>query len=302
MVGGGPLGVELGQAFARFGAAVTIVEAAGRILPGEEPEASRVVADALAADGVDIRAGRRVSALDGRAGAVRATLDDGSEVHGENILLAVGRRPDTGSLGLERAGVRVDGHGFVVTDRRLRTTAAGVYAAGDVTGRSPHTHAADEMGRVAASNALSPLPWRRFRHDAVPTVVYTTPEVARVGMTEQQAAAIPGARVAELPLSELDRAVTAGRTDGYIKLIVAPRPGSRNLAGGRLIGATIVADPAGEMIAGPVLAMRTGMWPARLALTVQAYPTWSLGVRQAAAQLFVETGGRRARPARPGGG
>ena len=106
-----------------------------------------------------------------------------------------------------------------------------------------------------------------------------------------------GARVACLPLDELDRAVTAGRTDGYIKLIAGPRRPTGNLAGGRLLGATIVAVRAGEMIAVPTLAMRTGILPARLALTVQAYPTWTLGVRQAAAQLFVETHGRRARPA-----
>lgn len=299
VVGGGPIGVELGQAFARLGTAVTVVEAAGRLLPGEEPEASAVITGALAADGVEVRTGRQVTALSGRPGAVRARLDDATEVAAEAVLVAVGRRADTASLGLADAGVEVDGRGFVVTDRRLRTTAAGIYAAGDVTGRSMYTHAADEMGRLAAANALSRLAWRAFHSDAVPAVTYTTPEVARVGLTEGQAAAIPGARVAEVPLSEVDRAVTAGRTAGYVKLIVAPRRATRDLAGGRLVGATIVADPAGEMIAVPALALRSGMLPARLALTVAAYPTWSLGIRQAAAQLFVEAGGRRARPARP---
>jgi pyruvate/2-oxoglutarate dehydrogenase complex dihydrolipoamide dehydrogenase (E3) component len=130
----------------------------------------------------------------------------------------------------------------------------------------------------------------------MPVVTYTRPEVARVGLTEQEAAMlVSGARVAEVPLTELDRALTADRTEGFIKLIAGPRALTRDLAGGRLLGATIVADRAGEMIAVPALAMATGMFPARLALTVQAYPTWTLGVRQAAAQLF----GAGARPARP---
>jgi pyruvate/2-oxoglutarate dehydrogenase complex dihydrolipoamide dehydrogenase (E3) component len=98
-------------------------------------------------------------------------------------------------------------------------------------------------------------------------------------------------------MTEVDRAVTAGRTEGYIKLVVGPRRGTGGLAGGRLLGATIVAARAGEMLALPALALRTGMFPARLATTTQAYPTWTTAVQQAAAQFFIETGGRRARPA-----
>jgi len=156
------------------------------------------------------------------------------------------------------------------------------------------------MGRIAATNALARLPLRSFDERSIPAVTFTDPEIARVGLTEHGAATtIRGARVAYLPLDELDRAITAGRTDGYIKLIAAPRRPTGTLAGGRLIGATIVAARAGEMIALPTLAMRTRMYPARLALTVQAYPTWTVGIRQAAAQLFLETGGRTARPAKP---
>lgn len=303
VVGGGPIGVELAQAFARLGTAVTIVEAARRLLPREEPEASDAVTAALAEDGVVAMTGRRVASA-GVApggpdtGSAWVGLDDGTRVSATRVLVALGRRPDTSGLGLDDAHVAVDGHGSVVTDSHLRTTATGIFAAGDVTGRSPFTHSADEMGRVAAANALSRVPYRRFQEAAIPAVTFTDPEVARVGLTESDAAAAhPGARVAYLPLDELDRAVTAGRTNGYIKLIVAPRRATRDLAGGRLVGATFVAPRAGEMIALPALVMRTGMLPARLALTVQAYPTWTLGVRQAAAQLFMESGGRRARPA-----
>ncbi|HEV8055444.1 MAG TPA: NAD(P)/FAD-dependent oxidoreductase, partial [Nocardioidaceae bacterium] len=120
---------------------------------------------------------------------------------------------------------------------------------------------------------------------------------ARVGMTEAQAVEY-GGRVAHLPMSEVDRAMTAARTDGFVKLIAGPRRITRGLGGGRILGATIVAARAGEMIHEPALAMHTGMFTGRLVEAVHAYPTWSSAVQQAAAQFFVEIGGRRARPAR----
>lgn len=298
IIGGGPIGAELGQAFARFGADVTVIEAGPRILSREEPEASRAATRALTRDGVRVLTGTKVRSVRPAEAGTVVELNDG-EIEAEQLLVAVGRRACTDRIGADEAGAQLNARGHLVTDSQMRTTLPGVYAAGDVTGRALFTHAADEMGRVAAANALARIAWHRFREDAVPAVTYTAPEVARVGLTEQAAAAKhENARVAELPLSELDRAVTAAETDGYIKLIAAARRGTRNLAGGRLVGATIVAARAGEMIAVPTLAMRAHIFPARLALTVQAYPTWTLGVRQAAAQLFIETGGRTARAAR----
>ncbi|MDE3202624.1 MAG: FAD-dependent oxidoreductase [Acidobacteriota bacterium] len=302
VLGGGPIGVELGQAFARLGTEVTVIEGDRRLLPREEPEASALLSEALAADGVRVHTGSKVLSAEHTATGTRLALEDGSSVHGERILVAAGRRPRSGDLGLDEHGVATDGRGFIVTDRHLRTNVAAVYAAGDVTGRPAFTHAADEMGRLAANNALGRLAYRTFSEAALPAVTFTDPEVARVGVTEDTAAAtVRGARVAYLPLAQVDRAVTAGRTDGYVKLIAGPRRLTGGLAGGRLVGATVVAAHAGEMIAVPTLMMRTGMTPARVALTVQAYPTWTLGIRQAAAQFFVESAGRRWRPARPTG-
>jgi pyruvate/2-oxoglutarate dehydrogenase complex dihydrolipoamide dehydrogenase (E3) component len=121
-----------------------------------------------------------------------------------------------------------------------------------------------------------------------------------VGLTEAQAAAtVPGARVAWLPMSEADRAVTAGRAEGFVKIIAGPRRVLRNTGGGRILGATIVAARAGEMIHEPALAMRTGMFTGRLAQATHAYPTWSLAIQQAASQFFGRHGGRTARAARP---
>ena len=155
------------------------------------------------------------------------------------------------------------------------------------------SHAADEMGRIAAGNALGKGRRGPFRGGLVPRVVFTDPEVASVGLSPSDAP--PGSRVAYLPLAEVDRAVTDGRTDGFIAIVAGPRRLLRNAGGGRILGATIVAPRAGEMISEIVLAMRTGAFAGRLAQASHAYPTWSSGVQKAAAQFFGEIDGRRAR-------
>lgn len=299
VIGGGPIGVELAQAFARLGTTVTVIEGADRLLAREEPEVSRIVAHALAADGVKVVTGSKVTAAEADPGGCRILLDDGSDVAASRVLVAVGRRPVGDGLDLAAAGVAVDKAGFVRTDDHMRTNVSGIWAAGDVAGKLQFTHAADDMGRIAANNALSRVPYRRFRADHTPAVTFTDPEVARVGMTEAAAAAFGGARVAYLPMSQVDRAIAAGRTEGFVKLVVGPRRATGDLAGGRLLGATIVAPRAGEMIHEATLVMRSRMFPALLAVTTHAYPTWSMALRQAATQLFFEVDGRSARPACP---
>ena len=298
VLGGGAIGCELAQAFARLGSSVTVIEGLDRILPREDPDASAVITEALRADGVAIRTGQlveRIEPLDPKV-AARLHLADGSTVEAERLLVAVGRAGAIDGLGLDAAGVETD-RGFITTDDMLATTAKGVWAVGDVTGRLQFTHAADEMGRIAAANALGRFGRRRFRADAVPWVTFTDPEVAQVGSTEAEAADRDG-RVAYLPMSDVDRAIAAQETLGFVKLIAGQRRLLRKAGGGHVLGATIVASRAGEMIHEPALAMRTGMFTGRLAQTVHAYPTWSVAVRQAAAQFFMETGGRRAAPAR----
>lgn len=347
IVGGGSTGCELAQALARLGVEVTLFEAADRVLPTEEAEASEIVAEALAADGVEVQTSAPVTAVgleaqssasvtadgvgvqssvpvigvsaESGAGveavtgagewsatggegqspaeeADRVTVQVGSQsVTVERVLLAAGRAPAYDDLGLKELGVKLYGPGWVVTDDRMATSVKGVYAAGDITGRMALTHAADEMGRLAAANALGRGPRGRFRERWIPRVTFTDPEVARVGVVEAEAPA--RARVAYLPLSEVDRAVIDGRTDGFVKLVAGPRPVLGRFGGGRVVGATIVAPRAGEMIAEMVLAMRTGAFAGRLAQTAHTYPTWSHGVQKAAAQFFGEIEGRRARPA-----
>lgn len=298
VLGGGAIGCELAQAFGRLGTDVTVIERLDRLLPGEEPEASTVIADAFAAEGVGVRVGEepfRVERNDGR-GAARLHLRGGEVLAAERVLVATGRQGTIAGLGLDAAGVAVDGS-FIRVDRHLATSAPGIFAAGDVTGLLPFTHAADEMGRVAAHNAMSRKGRRRFDTAVVARVTFTSPEVGRVGMTETEAAG-HGGRVAFLPLTEVDRAIVAGKTRGFVKLIAGPRPVLRQAGGGRILGATIVAPTGGELVHEVALAVRTGMFTGRLAQTVHAYPTWSIAIRQAAAQFFMEVDGRRARPAR----
>lgn len=301
ILGGGPIGCELAQAFARLGVAVTLVEGDDRVLPREEPDASAVVADALRADGVALRLGAEAVAVeDGRVGP-RLALAGGELVDAAQLLVAVGRRPAGAGFGLEEVGVELDGRGAVVTDDTMATAVPGIWAVGDVTGRLQLTHAAGRMALVAVSNATNRwarLRPQRFDAGQVPWATFTDPEVGRVGLTEAQAAPL-GAKVAELPFTDLDRAVTVGRTEGFVKLIAGPRRGLGWAGGGRLLGATVVGPTGGDLIHEAALALRTSMFTGRLAQTVHVYPSWSMAIQLAAAQLFFESQGRRARPARP---
>lgn len=303
VIGGGAAGCELGQAFARLGSKVTIIESLDRLLAKEEPEASQVVTEALVDDGVDVRVGRRLERVERATAAPGWTLhlDDASTVSVDRVLVAAGRRPATAALDLERGGVEVDERGFVRTDDTMATTQPTVWAAGDVTGRLQLTHAANRMGMVAARNALANRTVRklrpaRFDSRAIPWATFTSPEVGRVGITEAESAA-HGGRVAYLPMSELDRAIATGETRGFVKLVAGPRRIGGRIGGGVLLGATAVAPVGGELVHEVALAMRAGMFAGRLAQTVHAYPTWSMAIQQAAAQFFFTIDGRTARPA-----
>jgi pyruvate/2-oxoglutarate dehydrogenase complex dihydrolipoamide dehydrogenase (E3) component len=300
ILGAGAIGVEMTQAFARLGTQVTLIEAEDRVLPREEPEASDIIARALEADRATLRVGARLEKAEPVEGGTRLHLSSGAPIEVEQVLVAIGRRPVSRGFGLEEVGVALDERGFVQTDDALRTSVSGIWAVGDVTGRLQFTHAAANMGLIAAGNALrrgARLRPQRFRSDAVPWVTFTDPEVAHVGMTEDEAAEV-GGRVAVVPFEAFDRAIASGRTDGYVKLLAGPRRLLGNAGGGRLLGATIVGPSAGELVHEVALGIRTGMFAGRLAQTVHAYPTWSVAMQMAAAQLFFEIDGRGHRPAR----
>ncbi len=303
VLGGGAIGCELAQAFGRLGSKVTIIEALDHLLAKEEPEVASVMEDVLRREGVDVRTGQkvtRVEQLPAKADgppAARIHVEGGDPVVVDRVLVAIGRRPVTDGLDPDAAGIELDERGFVRTDEYLQTSAGNTWAVGDVAGKLQFTHAADEMGRIAVGNAFGSFRKRRFHPERTPWVTFMSPEVARVGMSEEEAAG-RGGRVAYLPLGEVDRAVAEGCTDGFLKVIVGPRWPTGNLAGGRVLGATVVAPRAGELIHEFALAIRTGMFPAQLALTVHAYPTWSMAVQKVMGQFFLEVEGRQAKPAR----
>lgn len=274
VLGGGPIGCELGQALARLGTEVTILEAADRLLPREEPEASTNLAARLHSEGVRVLTGATVNGIRGSSAAitVAATAADGAvTAEADRILVATGRRPVTSGLGLDRAGVRTDPRGYVVTDRRLRTSNRHIYAAGDVTGAPAFTHIAAVHGNIAATNAaLGPL--RSVQHDRMPWVTFTDPEIAHCGLTEAQARERHGSRVQirRLYHTHLDRAVTEAATDGFTQVILDPS--------GHVLGATIVAPRAGEMITELARLTASRGRLRELASVVHPYPSWSQAV------------------------
>lgn len=299
VIGAGAIGCELAQAFARFGSTVTLLDVADRVLTGEEPEASAVVDAALRRAGADIRVGVGLESASATPSGVRIALADGTSVDASSVLVAAGRRAVTEGLGADTVGLELNQSGQIVVDDTCATNVDGIWAIGDVTQHGGFTHMAGHMGYVAARNATRTRRLTRTtRIDtrAVPRVTYTDPEVASIGMTEAQAAE-HGGRVAHLPMDRVDRAITAGRTEGFVKLIAGPRPIIGDAGGGRILGATIVAPTAGELIHEPALAIRTNMFAGRLAQTIHAYPTWSMAIQQAATQFFQTTEGLDARPA-----
>ncbi|MGI9606121.1 MAG: dihydrolipoyl dehydrogenase family protein [Acidimicrobiales bacterium] len=294
ILGAGPAGSELAMAFAGFGSSVTIFEMADRVLPNEEPEASAVVKRALEGEGVRVCLEGSVAAVSGSTAGVDVQVGSDT-ISVATLLVATGRSANTASLGLDAAGVKTTPSGHVLVDGKLRTNVKGIRAAGDVTGLLPFTHAADEQGRMAIAHAFGKGARWSYSTSATPWVTFTSPEVARLGVLEADAP--EGAMVAHLPLDRVDRAITDGRTDGFVKLIAAPKSLTRGLFGGQIVGATIVAPRAGEMIHGPAIAARTGMFVGRLAQVTTPYPTYASAIQQAAGQFFQPVSGLEARPA-----
>ena len=273
ILGGGPVAGELGQTFARLGSRVTVVGRADRLLPREDPDASRVVEAALRADGVVLELGATATSLVVEGDGRRLTLADGRDVVHDTLLVAIGNTARTSGIGLERLGVDLDQDGTIVVDDHLRTTNPWIWAAGDVTARSTHTHTAGMHGSIAATNAILGLR-RTIDEAAVPRVTFTSPEVAAVGVGTGPGTLPVGARVRTLDHAHVDRAVTDGATDGFTRLAVDRR--------GRLIGATVVSPRAGETLGEVTLAVRLGLRPRDLAATTHPYPTFNDGVWNAA--------------------
>lgn len=288
VIGGGPIGCELGQAFARLGSQVTILQRPARLLPKDEPDASAALQAQLELEGVTVTLGAAVTrATRTDQGAVLDVLV-GSETWQlpvDAILVATGRAPNVDDLDLEAAGVRYDARRGVSVDAYLRTSTPHIYAAGDVTGGYRFTHAAALDARVAVRNALFPGKKKRDTR-VMPWATFTEPEVARVGLTEAEARRQHGAdaRVDTQPFAGVDRAVTDGATSGFVKLI--------STANGRLLGAQIVGPRAGDIINELALALARHLTLAQIAAVTHVYPTFALAIQQAAGAYAMERASR----------
>ncbi len=273
MIGGGPIGIELAQSFARLGSRVILVEMMPRFLGQEDPDAVNVLRASLERDGVDIRLATQVARVDGP----RVTLqsDAGEEtVDADAILVGAGRAPNVEGLGLEAAGVEFTNDGVTVDDK-LRTSNKKIYAAGDVALRFKFTHTAEAAARIILQNALFP---GRAKLSAltVPWCTYTSPEIAHVGMYEQDARERGiDMDTFRVDFKDLDRAIVDGETEGFVKLHV--KRGSDKIVGG-----TIVAEHAGEMIGEITLAIVAGIGLRTLSSVIHPYPTQAEAIRKAA--------------------
>ncbi len=274
ILGGGPIGVELGQAFRRLGSAVTLVEA-GSLLGREDPELAEVLRSRLRAEGVTLIEGVAARAARAQDGGMALDLADGSSLAGSHLLCATGRQAAVEGLGLDRAGVAFTRQGIAV-DRALRTTNRRIYAVGDAAGGG-FTHVAGWHGGLVLMNALFRLPVRARAPS--PRVVYGDPELAQVGLTEAEAREQGLAfSVLRFPVAELDRAVCDGEAEGLAKMLVDKR--------GRVLGCGLCAPRAAELIQPVVLAMAKGLTVSDLARTLAAYPSYAELVKRCAGTWF----------------
>lgn len=278
VVGGGYIGLELGSVYAALGSQVTVVEATPGLLPGADRDLVRVLQKSIEAKMSRVLLNTRVTQLKDVGNGVEVSLDPGgSEVY-DRVLISIGRRPNTEGLGLENTRVEVDGRGFIKIDPQCRTHESHIFAIGDISGEPMLAHRATHQGRLAAEVIHGSK--SVFEPRAMPAVVFTDPELAWVGLTEQQAKDKNYKHeVARFPWAACGRALTLGHGEGLTKLILDPDDG-------RVLGMGCVGSGAGELVAEAALALEMGAVAEDLALTIHAHPTLSETVMEAADVFF----------------
>lgn len=273
IVGGGPIGCELAQCFARLGTQVFIVERGAQLLGREDAAAAAVVQQGLQQEGVTLylnSQAKQIMQVQGKSLLLIVTNGKEQELQFDEILLAAGRKPATENYGLEELGVTLIENGAIAADQFLRTNFSNIYACGDVTGPFQYTHAASYQAASAAMNALF-APFKNFpvNYRTMPHCTYTDPQVARVGLNEKEAVSAGiSYEVTQYELSDLDRAIIDGELAGFVKVLTTP---GKN----KILGVTIVGSQAGEMIAEWVLAMKHGLDLDDVLNTIHAYPSFN---------------------------
>jgi pyruvate/2-oxoglutarate dehydrogenase complex dihydrolipoamide dehydrogenase (E3) component len=276
IIGAGPIGLEMAQAHVRLGARVTVIDGA-QALGRDDPDAAAVVLAQLRAEGIEVIENAKVEKISGRAGAIEVQVAGGTIFGGTHLLVAVGRMPNLDRLNLSAAGITHD-RAAIKVDAGLHTTNRRVYAIGDVAGHGQFTHLAGYHAGVVIRSAVLGLP-AKARHDHIPHVTFTDPELAQIGLTEVQARAKYGAQVSvhRVNFDQIDRAQAEGRIAGFAKLMAV---------GGRPVGVTIVGTQAGEVIAPYALAMANNLKLSAISATVLPYPTLAEIGKRAAGAYF----------------
>ena len=278
VIGGGPIGIELAQAYRRLGAAVTVIDA-GPILPHDDAELTGRLAALLAAEGIALKPSVGVEVIARREAGLEVTLASGERIAGSHLLVAAGRRPDNAALNLAAAGIEATARGITV-DARLRTTNRHAFAIGDAAGGPQFTHIALYHAGIVIRNALFRLP-ARVDYRSLPWVTYTDPELAQVGLTEAAASAQGSIQVLRWPFADNDRAHTERDTAGEVKILAR-----RN---GRIIGATILGAGAGDLILPWALAISQKLKIGALANLIVPYPTRGEAGKRAAGAYYTPT-------------
>lgn len=277
VIGGGPIGCELAQSFARFGSRVSVFDIAPHVLVREDADAAEIVQQALIRDGVDLQLGSSIRKIETEGGETIISFEkDGGDrqLRCDKLLLAVGRVANVRGIGLEAAGVEFSKHGVDVSDR-LRTSNKRIYAVGDVASRFKFTHVADALARIAIQNALF-FGWKKASGLVVPWCTYTDPEIAHVGLYAGDAKQKGiETETVTIPLSDVDRSVLENSEEGFLRLHVEKGKD-------RVLGATLVADHAGDMLGELSLAVTHKIGLSRIAGTIHAYPTQAEVIKKAA--------------------
>ena len=288
ILGGGPIGCEMAQAFALLGSRVTVVEAAPRLMIREDDEVSTLMAQTLLANGVTLLTAHR--AIAAQPGMLRVEGPDGAcDLSFDRLLLAVGRKPRISGYGLEALGLSLNKPGTIETNPWLQTLYPNIFACGDVAGPYQFTHMAGYQAGFAALNALLAPFWRlRPRYTAVPAVTFTSPEIARVGLNEREAVERHIAyEVTRCDFLELDRAIAEGDIVGFVKVLTKPR-------NDKILGVTIAGAHAGEMLTGFTIAMQYNLGLKKLLGVIYPYPTRSEAIRAVAGKWRQDHAPKRA--------
>ncbi|GAB5408639.1 MAG: FAD-dependent oxidoreductase [Balneolaceae bacterium] len=283
IIGGGPIGTEMSQAFTNLGSKVTVIDISDRIMRNDDEELVEILMSELKAQGVNYELNSSIKRITKDGDRVQVHIEqEGTEkiISGTDLLVATGRRANTEELNLEKAGIRLGKKGIQVSDS-CQTNVSHIYAIGDVNGRYQFTHMSEHTAKVATTSALLKIPMKIDKKN-VPWVTFTNPELGHVGQTEEQLITNNTSfEVYRFPYSKIDRALTENEATGLIKIFA-------NKFTGKIYGASVVGAHAGEYISEYALAIKNGVSMRGIADTIHPYPTWALGARRAADQWYIK--------------